>query len=655
MRLVVVPLVIVALAFIAISMVSAEKLMDDDGLIASEYTEELINSVVEDWRLSTLAYAKIIADDPTDGMLAAIGAKDADAIIALAKTAFQHTGCDGMTFTDMEGNALARVTNPQKHGDNIKSSLAIADALGGDSVAYAYPTSNNGFSITAGVPINGRGGAQIGVLFLSKRLDSEKMLAQLGSMSGGDITLYQGDVPLMSTLQEAIPEDAEPLPAEVWEPLSRGESVAGLGREDGRRTVERYIPVYGKDGLVVGAIQSIGTREGNPWVGIMWLCAFVVAVLALVPILTRSIRGFVMPIIRLSEQAARLSAGDASVETRRERDDEIGLLQGSLADLGRAMRAQASVMERVADGDLTVDYEPRSAEDSVGNSLKKLLERNNEALGGIAESSAQVDAASSQLADSSQELAQGAHEQSAAALSITESIAEMSEKTERNALMAKDASGLSERSSQLMAESVDSMSELVGAMNEISDASREVSKVIKVIEDITFQTNILALNAAVEAARAGAHGKGFAVVADEVRNLAAKSAAAAGQTTGIIEGNMSKVALGTAIVDKANASLSGLSENARQINDIVSSIALASDGQRLLIGKVEESMRRVSDVVQSNTDAAASSAASSEDLAGQAAALSGLVARYRLRGAQNALPPAGGRALGLPWASGEGR
>jgi methyl-accepting chemotaxis protein len=628
MLLVVIPLAVVAFSFIAISMFSANKLMNDNSVRVSESVEEMINNVIEEWRSSTHAYAQIAADDLPRETLNAIRDKDTDRIISLAKSAFEHTGCDGMTFTDMEGNALARVTNPAKFGDNIKSSLAIADALEGNSVSYAYPTTNNGFSITAGVPIKDNG-RQIGVLFLSKRLDNIERLEQIKDMSGGDIVLYQYSDPIMSTMNGADVEAISPLSEESWASLSAGQGFTEFVRADGAETVQRYVPIQGKD-AVVGAIRTISAPESKNWVAIMWVCVFVVAFVILYPIISINIRRFVMPIRRLSEQAIQLASGDVTLDVQCNRKDEIGRLQQSVSILCEAMRSQADVLSHIADGDLTVSYEVRSDADSVGNSLNRLLDRNNEALSGIAAAATQVSAASTQLADGSQELAQGASDQDSAVRNISQSIGEISGKTDQNAVMAQEANVLSAQSQDMMGESVRNMDDLVDAMKEISTASENVSKVIKVIEDITFQTNILALNAAVEAARAGVHGKGFAVVAEEVRNLAGKSAEAAGHTTGIIEGNMSKVSLGVQIVEKANRSLTELSKNARQIDEILSSIVTSSNDQSTLIKHIEQSVLQVSEVVRANTQTASESAARSEEMSGQAAILSNLVGRFNL-------------------------
>ena len=148
------------------------------------------------------------------------------------------------------------------------------------------------------------------------------------------------------------------------------------------------------------------------------------------------------------------------------------------------------------------------------------------------------------IRDRSQALAQGATEQASSVEELSASLTEISNQVQMNAHNAKKANELATTSGEVALSTLSDMKEMLASMNEISISSDNISKVIKVIDDIAFQTNILALNAAVEAARAGSAGKGFAVVADEVRNLAAKSSEAAKETTALIETSISAVSHG---------------------------------------------------------------------------------------------------------------
>ena len=239
----------------------------------------------------------------------------------------------------------------------------------------------------------------------------------------------------------------------------------------------------------------------------------------------------------------------------------------------------------------------------------------------LSQTGTEVAEAAAQMATSSRSVSSGASQQAASLEETSASLEEMAGMTRRNADHADQAKSLSNQTRTAADAGAAEMRAMTQAMDAIKAASGNIAQIIKTIDEIAFQTNILALNAAVEAARAGEAGLGFAVVAEEVRNLAQRSAQAARETSQRIQDSIGKSEQGVAISSQVALQLQEIVTKARQVDELVAEIAVASREQSQGIEQVNRAVMDMDKVTQGNAASADQSAHAAAELKNHAARL----------------------------------
>jgi methyl-accepting chemotaxis protein len=231
---------------------------------------------------------------------------------------------------------------------------------------------------------------------------------------------------------------------------------------------------------------------------------------------------------------------------------------------------------------------------------------------------ARLNDSSNEVASASQQLSQGSAEQASAIEETSSTLQQSASMIQQNTVNTNEATRIFKRAKDSSDKGSTEMQEMMNSMQEIKKSSDQIAKIIKVIDDIAFQTNILALNAAIEAARAGEAGMGCAVVAEEVRNLAQRSAQAAMDTAAMIENNIELSNKGVTVARKVHEALNEITAGSKKVNELMAEIAAAGEEQSQGIDQVNKAVLQMETITQQNASNAEESASAAEELSAQA-------------------------------------
>lgn len=341
------------------------------------------------------------------------------------------------------------------------------------------------------------------------------------------------------------------------------------------------------------------------------------------------------PIQYIKEAMHELSQGNTHYECTHTSNDEIGELADDLRFTMGNLATYIDEIERqlrlCGSGDFTVTSNLDFLGDfsHIQDSIREFTSLISDALRGMKLTVDQVHLGSDAVARGSKDLADGSARQGSSVNQLKVYIQDISENIHKNAQAVQGVNTSAQAATQDLTQSNQKMGEMVTSMEEITRTSAGIQKIVKTIEDVAFQTNILALNAAVEAARAGTAGKGFAVVADEVRNLSIRTSDAVKQTVMLIDETSEAVNEGSRMANETATNLERVTEDILAFISTLDEITEASKEQATAIGKINAGVLEITTVTESNSAISEESAATSQQLSGQASTMKHTIEQFK--------------------------
>ncbi|MDH5719098.1 MAG: nitrate- and nitrite sensing domain-containing protein [Spirochaetia bacterium] len=310
----------------------------------------------------------------------------------------------------------------------------------------------------------------------------------------------------------------------------------------------------------------------------------------------------------------KLTSGDINIEIEDEGKDEIGEMLTAMKEMIISTKEFSQILEKISQGNISVDVKPRTEADVMGNSLKLMSEKLTQIIKNIIEISKSLYDASQEVSRSADMMSSSSGEQSANVEEVSATIEELSAISSNNSDHANQTHMMALESFKESEESESAVKQTVEAMNTIT-------KKINVVQDIASQTNLLALNAAIEAARAGKYGKGFAVVASEIQDLAEKSETAAKDINELAL-SCHKISVEAGIkINKVIPSIKKTTDNVTEINE-------ASKQQNLSLHEMSKALEQLNEISQQNAASSEELLATSQEMRSQAEKLKEVVSYF---------------------------
>jgi len=411
--------------------------------------------------------------------------------------------------------------------------------------------------------------------------------------------------------------------------------------------INEYLPLAKETGVILDEIAERADQSANNYVfqstlksyiciGILFL--FFVLTIFILKIASKNlIERITTPIHKIKDALLEVANGNLDILLSYESEDEFGVLANSIRETIKELKkyidnisiALQQLSEKDMREDINIEY--RGDFKPLKVSVNYIVDFLNEMLYKMKEVAFELSQRAAQMEKSSQLLAGGVSEQSSSVEELAATIQEVTEAVNSNANNAKHVNLFFDESIKKIGMGNEYMGELLMSMERIAEHSNQVSNIVKIIDEISSQTNLLSLNASIEAARAGEHGRGFAVVAQEIGKLANECAEAAKNSTILINKTLEVVEKGSKLTHETASVFETIVKDSEETRILVSGIDKACTQQAYSLEEILLVVHHIADITETNSIASGETATASEELSIEAEILRAMLDEYKLR------------------------